>query len=222
MKHLEFEKEAFKHSNTYLRWRRIATVSTAVFFIMVALLLLTACKDTDMAAKGVSGAEPVVTFRPATTVQCPTGGQVVEVDGADASLVCNGIQGPIGSTGATGPAGSSGSSSSVTVTPASASNCPNGGEVIEVNSVPSGVVCNGIDGAPGTDLTPVSIVQFCSGVTSYPNEFNEIGFCIDGKVYGTYSANDGFSSYLPPGAYSSNGINSSCTFTIGANCAISH
>lgn len=78
----------------------------------------------------------------------------------------------------------------------------------------------GVNGTNGVNATPVTIVQFCPGTTSYPSEFNEIGFCINGNVYGTYSANDGFSTLLPPGTYNSNAIGSSCTFTIQANCHI--
>lgn len=78
----------------------------------------------------------------------------------------------------------------------------------------------GATGAAGQDATPVTVVKFCPGVTVYPSKFIEIGFCIGGKLYGTYSANDGFSTELPPGTYGSNGINASCNFTVGLNCAI--
>jgi hypothetical protein len=72
-------------------------------------------------------------------------------------------------------------------------------------------------GAPGTIGTPV---QFCPGTTSYSGEFNEVGFCINGTIYAVYSANDGFLSEVPPGTYSSDGINASCTFTVGPNCEV--
>jgi hypothetical protein len=39
-------------------------------------------------------------------------------------------------------------------------------------------------------------------------------------MYGVYSDNGGFLSELPPGEYSSDGINASCSFTIGANCSV--
>lgn len=78
----------------------------------------------------------------------------------------------------------------------------------------------GEQGNPGIDATSVTVVNLCPGVTAYPSKFVEVAFCIGGKLYGTYSANDGFSTELPPGVYSSNAINSSCSFTVGANCTI--
>lgn len=75
-------------------------------------------------------------------------------------------------------------------------------------------------GSPGNNATPVTIVQFCSGTPSYPSTFIEIGFCLNGQVYATYSANGGFSTLLPPGAYTSAGIGSSCNFTLLPNCQI--
>lgn len=81
----------------------------------------------------------------------------------------------------------------------------------------------GSDGAPGRDgidATPVTIVRLCPATTVYPSTFTEIAFCIGGKLYATYSQNGGFSTEIPPGTYSSNGINSSCAFTVGANCEV--
>lgn len=75
-------------------------------------------------------------------------------------------------------------------------------------------------GAPGKDANPVKIVQLCPGTTMYPSTYVEIAFCVDSKLYGTYSANGGFSTELPPGNYSSNAIGSSCNFTILSNCVI--
>lgn len=80
----------------------------------------------------------------------------------------------------------------------------------------------GAQGEAGVDATPVTIVTLCSGVTTYPSTFTEIAFCVGSRLYGTYSQNGSFSTELPPGNYSSNGINSSCTFTIHANCVVSH
>lgn len=77
---------------------------------------------------------------------------------------------------------------------------------------------NGPPGAPGTTITVVQLCTSCIPV--YPSVFAEIGFCIDGNLYGTYSANDGFSALLLPGAYSSNGIDCSCSFVIGTNCQV--
>lgn len=81
---------------------------------------------------------------------------------------------------------------------------------------------NGTNGTNGSNGTTVGIVQFCPGVTIYPSAFLEIGFCINNKIYAVYSANDGFLTLTPPGNYSSNAVGSSCNFTIGANCTISH
>lgn len=133
-----------------------------------------------------------------------------------------GDQGPIGLPGASGPQGNPGSSPVITTQPAGNQACLNGGLLILSNGTPIGVVCNGQNGAAGQNLTPITIVQFCAATTTYPSTFSEIGYCIGGQLYGVYSQNDGFESYLPPGTYSSNGINSSCTFTIGQNCSISH
>jgi hypothetical protein len=78
---------------------------------------------------------------------------------------------------------------------------------------------DGVDGKDGQDAE-VSIVKLCPGVTTYPSKFVEIAFCFDGKLYGTYSANGGFSTELPPGNYTSTGIGSSCNFKIKANCVV--
>lgn len=81
---------------------------------------------------------------------------------------------------------------------------------------------DGEDGEDGEDGTVVTVHQFCpaSHVPSYPSTFPEVGMCIGNKMYGVYSANGGFLVFMPPGTYSSNGINSSCTFILQANCRI--
>jgi hypothetical protein len=71
----------------------------------------------------------------------------------------------------------------------------------------------------GTVITPV---QFCPGTTSYPGEFNEVGFCINNNLYAVYSANNGFLTYIPNGYYNSNAIGSSCNFYVNSNCVISY
>lgn len=78
----------------------------------------------------------------------------------------------------------------------------------------------GTNGVNGVDTTPITLVQFCPGTTHFPDTFCEVGFCIGGNLYGTYSANDGFSVLIPPGTYSSNGINCSCNFTVASNCQV--
>lgn len=81
----------------------------------------------------------------------------------------------------------------------------------------------GIPGLNGADGTQITLVQLCSGfVPSYPSTFPEVAECVNGSLYGVYSANGGFLVYLPPGSYSSNGINASCTFNVLPNCQVSH
>jgi hypothetical protein len=79
----------------------------------------------------------------------------------------------------------------------------------------------GQNGSNGTNATLVTVVQFCENTTVYPSTFSEVGVCLGGQLYAVYSLNDGFLSLIPPGAYSSDGVNSSCTFTVGTNCTIS-
>lgn len=92
------------------------------------------------------------------------------------------------------------------------------------NGIPGGLGPQGVQGPTGPtgeDGTVITPVQFCNGVVpSYPSTFPESGLCINGQVYGVYSANDGFLALLPPGTYNSNAVGSACTFTILANCVI--
>lgn len=79
----------------------------------------------------------------------------------------------------------------------------------------------GPQGPAGIDGTIITVVQFCHNVApSYPSTFPETGLCINGNLYGVYSANDGFLALLPPGAYNSNAIGSNCNFTILPNCVV--
>lgn len=72
------------------------------------------------------------------------------------------------------------------------------------------------------EVSATQVVQFCAGAnTAYPGTFAEVGFCINNNLYAVYSANDGFLTLVPPGTYSSNGINASCTFTVLPNCVVS-
>jgi hypothetical protein len=75
-------------------------------------------------------------------------------------------------------------------------------------------------GTNGADGESITVVKLCPGETTYPSKFVEIAFCVQGKLYGTYSANGGFSTELPPGTYGSNGINASCNFAVLTNCGI--
>lgn len=78
---------------------------------------------------------------------------------------------------------------------------------------------NGLDGAPGT---AVNFIQLCPGTPVYPSTFIEYGVCVNNQLYAVYSSNGGFLALLPPGAYSSNAIGSTCNFNVGANCAVSY
>lgn len=81
---------------------------------------------------------------------------------------------------------------------------------------------DGTNGRDGMDASPVTVVELCPGTTTYPSVFVEVAFCIGGKLYGTYSANGGFSTELVPGNYNSNAIGNSCNLTVGVNCVITH
>lgn len=78
----------------------------------------------------------------------------------------------------------------------------------------------GSQGVAGTPGTLISSVQLCPGTPSYPSKFIEVAFCISDQLYAVYSANDGFMTLIPPGAYSSNGIGSSCSLTVLAHCKV--
>jgi len=95
----------------------------------------------------------------------------------------------------------------------------------EVQTVSQGSLISCPDGTSslvtnGIDAQQITIVQFCQGTTTYPTNFDEVGLCINNKIYAVYSANGGFMVEVVPGVYSSNGINSSCTFTVAPNCVI--
>lgn len=79
---------------------------------------------------------------------------------------------------------------------------------------------DGEDGANGIDAASLSIVKLCPGTTTYPSKFVEVAFCINGKLYATYSQNGGLTTEIPPGSYGSNGINASCNFVVLPNCGI--
>lgn len=131
----------------------------------------------------------------------------------------------IGITGGTGPGGVDGTGCTVATLAVGSPGAPNGGALVTCSDGSSSVVFNGsagVNGTNGQDAVSITPVQFCSGFTqTYPNTFAESGICIGNVLYGVYSANGGFLAELPPGTYSSNGINSSCTFTIGADCVVS-
>jgi hypothetical protein len=126
----------------------------------------------------------------APLANCPYGGIAITINNVT-QYVCNGAQGSTGPQGNAGAAGATGAPGNT-----------------------------GPQGAPGSPGTTISIIQFCSGTTTYPSAFLEIGFCIDNSIYAAYSANDGFLTLVPPGVYSSDGINASCTFTVQPNCVV--
>ncbi len=149
---------------------------------------------------------------------------------------CGGSRGAPGINGAVGPTGANGFGLVALTLPTVPEQCPNGGHItfIAQDVYNSGVfdsaepvestfiTCNGLDGAAGVDTTPVTEVQLCPNNprTAYAATFSEVALCISDKLYGVYSTNGGFMTEIVPGTYSSNGINSSCTFAVGANCTV--
>lgn len=117
--------------------------------------------------------------------------------------------------GPQGPAGVNGQSCNAKAVSAQLG-LPNGGVSITCPDSQT-LLANGSNGTPGTLITPI---QFCPGTISYPSTFPEVGFCINQTLYAVYSANDGFLTALPEGAYNSNAIGSTCSFTVTPNCGI--
>lgn len=89
-----------------------------------------------------------------------------------------------------------------------------------LNGQDGAIGTTGPQGNPGVDATPVTIVKLCPGSTIYPSTFVEVAFCINNKLYAVYSTNGGFESEIPPGSYNSNGVNSTCTFTVTSGCVV--
>lgn len=130
-----------------------------------------------------------------------------------------GDQGIPGLQGPTGDVGAPGISPTVLLRPANASECPTGGVAIEVGTQTT-PVCNGAVGVPGVNAPSVNLMQLCPGTPSYPSTFVEFGICIGSNLYAVYSANGGFLTSLPSGAYYSNAIGSTCNFTVTSGCSI--
>ena len=80
----------------------------------------------------------------------------------------------------------------------------------------------GATGPAGANGTAITVVQLCPGTPVYPSAFIETALCINNQLYGVYSANDGFLTLLPPGAYTSDGIGASCNLTIQPNCVVTN
>lgn len=121
-----------------------------------------------------------------------------------------GNQGNPGATGPIGPPGPSGVACNVT-TISPIPSVPTGGALIRCPDGSMSVLTN------GSIITPINL---CPGDSTYPSKFIEAGFCINDKMYAVYSANNGFLTELPPGNYSSNGINSTCSFRLSENCVV--
>lgn len=138
-----------------------------------------------------------------------------------AAFFISGCRGPNGSPGADGIKGDLGNTPVVLERPATEQECPTGGIVVTVNTV-STLLCNGSQGAPGVNLTPLVLMQLCPGNPSYPDIFIEYGICVGSKLYAVYSENGGFLTYLPPGAYVSNAVGSTCTFSVANGCQVSY
>lgn len=145
-------------------------------------------------------------------------------------------------SGCKGRQGLRGPAVSILTAPATLQQCPTGGMQISVG--PSTIiVCNGAVGSPGAngvdgsqgvqgmtglngsdgiDAIPITVIDLCPGITTYPGVFVEVALCLNDTLYGIYSANDGFLTMLPPGNYLSNAIGSACNLTIGAHCQVTH
>jgi len=79
---------------------------------------------------------------------------------------------------------------------------------------------DGTNGLDGSDGSTISVVKLCPGETVYPSVFVQLAFCIDGKLYATYSTHGGFSTEIPPGDYRSNTVGSRCDFTVEPLCVV--
>lgn len=152
-----------------------------------------------------------------------------------------GPQGAVGTPGVAGPTGPAGAPAvapTLGITGAPLSACPNGGVTLTTTTpatcgwgcapvITSQNICNGTQGMPGatgaagTNATPVTVVELCPGVSSYPGVFVETALCIDGELYGVYSVPNAFLTGLPNGNYTSTGIGSACNLSING-CTVTH
>ncbi len=164
--------------------------------LLVALVLaITACADRVVSPSFVA---PLPTPTPIVGPVGPAGPQGLKGDTGS-----QGAKGDTGATGLTGPIG------------------PQGPMGLTGSTGPVGP--QGIQGIPGLNATPVTFVELCGSCTgNYPSVFPEYGECVQGQLYGVYSANGGFWSLLLPGNYSSDGINCSCNLHIAVNCVVTN
>lgn len=158
------------------------------------------------------------------------------------------VSGNGATNGTNGLNGSNGHSAAFSELAADSTVCPTGGtvlsagvdlndnQVLEVSETKQVVItCNGQTGATGAtgatgsqgsagtngvDATPVTLVQLCPGVSNY-GTFIELGVCLNNKLYGVYSLNNGFMTYFANGSYSSNAVGSACNLTVNG-CTVTH
>lgn len=147
--------------------------------------------------------------------------------GCDCRTGRPGLNGKDGTPGAAGPTGNNG---------ADGSDGANGNDGVDGTDGIDGT--NGSDGATGpqgpaggtgpagpmgpagADGTIVSVVKLCPGYTVYPTTFVEVAMCINNKLWGVYSLNNGFMTEFPPGYYHSQAVGSACNFTIAPGCVV--
>lgn len=190
-------------------------------YLLLSLLMFFGCSDRYSSTLGPDG-NPGKNGSSCSVSKTDNGAFISCADGTS-QLVTDGSNGVNGTNGLNGLPGGN---CSVSQQPQGALiTCPDNSAVLVTNGTDGTNGTNGSNGSNGTNGTNGTVVepiQFCTGFTqTYPSVFAECGFCINGIMYGVYSANDGFLAELPPGTYSSDGINSSCTFTIGDNCKVS-
>jgi hypothetical protein len=99
--------------------------------------------------------------------------------------------------------------------------CPDGTKANVLNGISGANGTNGTNGTNGINGTMVTEVQFCPGTTYYPTQLNEVGFCINGNIYAVWSYGS-FLTLITPGSYASVGLNSTCNFTVSANCVVTN
>lgn len=175
-----------------------SVVDTMRYVVFTMILLITiSCSAPFKGEPGSAG--------PSCQIQHVSQGTQVSCPGSDPQIIPDGSQGPSGPQGATGTPGLGGAPGLTGGTGATGQ--------------PGASGPTGADGTPGSTI---SLIQLCASsfVPTYPSVFPEYALCLEGQLYGVYSANGGFLALLPPGQYSSDGINASCTFTILPNCVI--
>lgn len=127
------------------------------------------------------------------------------------------VQGNRGPAGNMGDIGMPGSSCSVQPVAS--------GALITCTDGTFSTILNGIQGPSGSAGMPgtvVTLVQLCPGTPTYPSKFIEYAIRIGTDLYAVYSDHGGFLALIPPGTYYSNGINSTCNFSVDSNGYINY